>query len=163
MIRAWMSCLLISICLADLDTHFNSQHYVNGTTTVDRTREGSSISMHFNEPQHESVPLLNYTNYFNRLPVAEQREAGVGSKTPSPPRQDDTVVERRICSDDKVELDFLQGKAISLESNLTRMSIDYNFTLTKYDQCKEERRNLEKKLNFTTDSWAACKRFCGGP
>lgn len=157
----------------ELDDSFNSQHFLNGTTAVERSQEGSRINMHLNQAHKyddESVPLLNYTNFFNRPPQyaisvtsgpPSARDTTRKSLTRATTTDADVARRREIeCGDDKVELDYLHFHAITLENNLTRMAIDYNFTLIKYDECKLDRKKLENKLNFTTESWNSCKRFC---
>lgn len=148
------------------DTNINSQHFMNGTTALERNHKDNKISMHFNEARHLEVPLFNYTNFFNRLEQSNNEDLlHHHTWTTVKPQDDelkDTIEEKKRieCEDDKAELEFLHFQSISLANNFTRLAIDCNFTLTKYDQCKKERESLEKKLNYTSDSWNACKRFC---
>lgn len=163
--------LLQQVASGRFDSSLNSQHFRNGTTALERISKDSKIRMHFNDGnslrnRDGSVPLFNYTNFFNRLD--EVNNDGFLPVTSKPSENlvdlnDPTEVRKRqVCADDKVELDYMHFKAISLENNLTRLAIDCNYTITKYQECKTEKLQLAKNLNYTVESWNACKRFCGG-
>lgn len=171
----WVGSMLVGLVVglpsdhgSRFDTRLNSQHFMNGTTAVERTHHDSVITMHFNEARYPSTPLLNFTNFFNRLDRSVYEDKLVDfvlpTTSPSPENSlndNNKSVPQWECRDDKVELDYMHFRAISLENNLTRLAIDCNYTLVKYSECKLERASLEKKLNYTTESWTACKRFCG--
>lgn len=166
-IHILIACITICVVKSNriFDTHFNSQHYINGTTLLERHRHESKISVLYHDPVNASIPLFNYSNFFNRLQMNKNEFDIYSTEIPDVltslnlTRVEDRR-KKQECEDDKVELDFLHYKSISLENNLTRLAIDCNFALDKYDKCKTDKLHLERKLNFTVDSLAACKSFC---
>ncbi|KAF2885846.1 hypothetical protein ILUMI_20327, partial [Ignelater luminosus] len=151
--------IAIALSLMAENVTFQSQLWVNGTTSVSRKQQDSHVQMHFNQPIHVAIPLFNYSYTFqnalqdrnNGMLITEQ---GLTTENGKEVLDDRCIQE---CRDDKVELDFLQFKSISLENNITRLQIDYNFTLAKYEECKVERGELRKQLNYTTEMWDTCR------
>lgn len=146
----------------------DSQLWLNGSTTVLRKAEDSNVHVQFNHPWDASIPLFNYSHGFNGLqkrpigagllgePITEYSKVVPGIEWENIPTAITTTTEgtgacsrKRIqeCADDKVELDFLQGKKISLEIDLLKLESIYNVTQSMLQQCKRDEaifRNMFK-------------------
>lgn len=138
----------------------DSQLWLNGSTTVLKKAEDSNVHVQYNHPWDMSIPLFNYSHEFNgfqkRHPWLLEERGSAGRElnfnnnnrgTEWSSEMLTTTTEgtgvcspKRIqeCADDKVELDFLQGKKISLEIDLMKLESIYNVTQGMLQECKRD-------------------------
>lgn len=142
--------LMMKYCASvDIREHINSQLWLNGTTSLSRSKDDSTINMHFNQPLEHSIPLVNYSHLFNVRQIhLKSADVPQFSTEEYPKRQHEwenittegsVVCSKKIiqeCKDDKVQLEFLQEKKISLEIDVLKLRNSYNFTQSLLEECK---------------------------
>lgn len=132
------------ICYLDLlmtlvmgqEANINSQLWLNGTTSITRNGGNNSMSINFNQPWHDGIPIFNYTSAFNILRSIEaNRIISKGVDVGKNSKGGECKISQE-CEDDKIQLDFLLTKTTSLEIEFEKVQSLYNFTINQLQQCK---------------------------
>lgn len=150
----------VSANIINYDNQLNSQLWLNGTTSITRKSNDSNVRIHYHQPRDPSIPLFDYSSEFdvfrqqlNRLTSThrpflinggEVEDMQNGDVNKSEFACSDKMIQK--CKDDEIELDFLQGKAISLEIDKIKLESNYNLTNNLLLDCRRS-ESLYKHLS----------------
>ncbi|KAF2900430.1 hypothetical protein ILUMI_05755, partial [Ignelater luminosus] len=145
------------------DTNFNSQHFLNGTTSIERLNEGGNVHMQYNQATHNSIPLFNYSNLFSKQQIGREQLSIVTSASETDAEMIEVTTKKTVkgCEEDWREYDDLMDKFVGLENSLKVARAEREYCEILMKETSKQIITAEEKLNYTTNTWNNCKLFCG--